>query len=75
MEHGSFNLNDFHFKAWEPANEEAKRISIIQVFQDGDLIQEKIVPMIHTNIFGMDVDDKAALEAATEDLIKEVGAE
>jgi hypothetical protein len=63
------------FKAWQPANGEAKRVLILQAFKGDELAHEREVPMDFRNIFGIDVADMAALEAATDDLIRELNGQ
>lgn len=63
------------FKAWQPANDEAKHVIIVQAFKGDDLVKEIEVPMNHTNIFGMAEEDIYALEEATDKLVVELGGE
>ena len=64
------------FKAWQPANERARRVIVIQAWkegeEEGEPLRELEVRMWHPNLFGIDVEDMAALECATDDLIREL---
>jgi hypothetical protein len=63
------------FKAWQPASETARHVLVIQAWKDGDEdgepTREAQVPMFHPNVFGLDVEDMAAPEDATEHLVEE----
>jgi hypothetical protein len=68
------------FKAWQPANDEARREWVVQAFKDvpghePELVKEITVPMHHTNIFGPDVEDVFALELATDAMIVDLGGD
>jgi hypothetical protein len=64
------------FKAWQPASEAARHVLVIQAWKEGDEDGEPVraveVPMWHPNIFGLDGEDMAALENATDRLIEEL---
>jgi len=66
------------FKASQPADEAARRALVLQAWregeEDGGPLHEVEVPMWHPNIFGLDVEDMAALEQATDRLIEELRA-
>lgn len=70
-----FEEAGYTFKAWQPANDEARPEIVIQAFKDGELVKEVAVPMNHTNTFGLDVEDVFAMEEATDKLILELGGE
>jgi hypothetical protein len=62
-------------KAWQPAGEDARHVQVIQAWKDGDEdgepLREVQVPMFHPNVYGLDVEDMAALEDATDHLVEE----
>ena len=64
------------FKAWQLASEAARHVLVIQAWkegdEDGEPLREVQVPMFHPNVFGLDVEDMAALEDATNHLIEEL---
>lgn len=66
----------YRFKAWQPANEAARPVLVIQAWkegkEDGEPLREVEVPMWHPNIFGLDVEDMSTLEQATDLLIEEL---
>lgn len=74
-EHFAFGPEDgveergYVLKAWQPANERARRVAVVQAFRDGELFAEIEVPMMHTNVFGVDVEDVASIERATDELM------
>lgn len=68
----TFEEAGYGFKGWQPANDDARRVLVIQAFKDGELAAEKEVPMGYPNMFGIDVADMAALEQATEDMLEEL---
>jgi hypothetical protein len=66
----------YRFKAWQPSNDDARRVLVLQVRPERDGISDPVreveVPMWHPNLFGIDVEDMDALERATEDLVREL---
>jgi len=75
-DHTGFVEAGHRFKAWQPAGETARHVLVIQAWkegdEDGEPLRELEVPMWHDNIFGLDVEDVAALEDATDRLIEEL---
>ena len=65
-----------HVKAWQPASEAARHLLVFQAWkegdEDGEAVREVEVPMWYPKIFGLDVEDMAALEDATDHLIDEL---
>jgi hypothetical protein len=68
--------NSYRFRAWQPSNDLARRVLVLQAWPESDDTSEPVreveVPMWHPNLFGIDVEDLDALERATEDLIREL---
>ena len=66
----------YRIKAWHPANEQARRVLVLQAWPAGDEtgepVREVAIPMWHPNPFGIDVEDMDALERATDELIREL---
>lgn len=62
-------------RAWQPRNDQAPRKLVLQVWRgdhaDGEPVREEEIPMYHPNIFGIDIEDMAALEKVTDDVISE----
>lgn len=63
---------DLTLRAWQPANDEARRVMVLQVFRGDELLVERESPMLHPNLFGVDVSDVAAFEAMTDAVLKEM---
>lgn len=74
MDYAEFTLGEWLFKSFQPAHDGAPHEWLL-VATDGDRKLERHIPMFHTNIFGPDVEDVAALEEAVEVMIKELGLE
>ena len=66
----------YRFKAWQPSNDHARRVLVLQAWPEcdetGEPVSEVEVPMWHPNLFGIDVEDMDALERATEDLVRKL---
>jgi hypothetical protein len=71
-----FVEDGFRFRAWQPSNDHARRVLVLQAWPESDEtgqpVREVEVPMWHPNLFGSDVEDMGALERATEDLVREL---
>lgn len=71
-----FEEAGYQFKGWQPANDKARHVAVIQAFRkqaSGDeLADEVLIQMSYPNIFGVDIADVAAIEAATDELIGEL---
>jgi hypothetical protein len=70
-----FEEAGYRFKGWQPANDSARRVAVIQAYKDEELKDEIVVPLMYTNIFGLNVADVMEIEAATDHLIVELGGE
>lgn len=75
MGYAEFELAGHHFKSWQPANDNAPRQVLIEVYKDGKLVKEATSPMFHPNLFGMDIEDAGRMEDETEKIVKELGLE
>lgn len=68
----------YRIKAWQPRNSEAERIMIVRAWvegsEDGEAVAEAKVAMMRENMFGLDVEDLAALERATDELLDSLQA-
>lgn len=73
MGYAEFELRGHSFQSWQPANDKARRELVIEVRKDGELILTEKVQMYHENRFGVDIEDNAALEDKTEEIIRELG--
>ena len=73
MGYGDFELQGYRFESWQPGNGEAAREFVIRVYKGDEKVREDTVPMMYDNRWGVDVADYAALEAKTEEIIKEMG--
>lgn len=66
---GSFDLGGWHFERFEPANDsEPRQVHIVGTKDDRREVE--VVPLDHTNIFGLDVEDAAAVDEAVERLLQ-----
>jgi hypothetical protein len=62
--------NGYLLKAWQPANAAAPQELVVQALKDGELVRYVTVPMNYPNIFGVDIADMAAVERATDGLLR-----
>jgi hypothetical protein len=66
----------YRIKAWQPRNDSALPVMHIQIWiegeEGGEPVATKAITMSHTNIFGLDVEDLAALEEATTLMLSEL---
>ena len=69
-----FEEDGVTYEAWQPRNDQAPRVMVVEAYRDGLRVARREVPMYHENRWGIDVEDVDSLEAATEQLIKEVKA-
>jgi allophanate hydrolase subunit 1 len=63
----------YTLKAWQP-NGKAKHEAVIEAFRNDELVKYATVPMYYPNNFGVDVADMAAIEQATDELLKELAS-
>lgn len=71
---GSFTENGYRVDALMPRNSQQPRQWTVRVYVEGqeDVFREETIAMLHEPIFGVDEDDKAALEARVDLLMKEL---
>ena len=67
--YGQFDERGYHFEARIPAGPQEERAFLLTVARDDVTLLELLVPMVYAPVFGVDVGDTAALEAATDRLI------
>lgn len=69
---GSFTEGGFRIEAYMPANARQARQWTIKVYREGEEepFREETLPMDYEPKFGVDVSDKAALEQATDRILK-----
>ena len=73
---GSFDLGGWHFERYEPANgTERRQVNILATSPETGESVVRVVPLFHPNLFGLDVEDAAAVEDAIESLVTELGLE
>lgn len=69
---GGFNEIGHTFRAWQPGNGEVKQVIIVQAYKDDDLVRTVEVPLSHSTVFGLDVEDIGEVERATAQLVQEL---
>lgn len=66
---GDFHLAGWHFERFEPANDsEPNEVHIVGTKDDRREVE--VVQLVHTNIFGLDVEDADAVNEAVERLLQ-----
>lgn len=68
--YGQFDERGYHFEARIPAGPHEERAFLLTVARDDVPLLELLVPMVYAPVFGVDVGDTAALEAATDKLLQ-----
>lgn len=64
-----FQEKGYTFKAFQPDANANERVMVVQAILGEEIVEEILVPMFHNNIFGLDIEDRNAIEAATDVLI------
>jgi hypothetical protein len=75
MGYFDFEVDGHVFKAWQPANDDADRMMVVEVFKDDKLIRTEHIQMFHENRYGVDVEDVQSMNERVETVIKEMGLE
>jgi hypothetical protein len=74
---GSFTENGYKVDAFMPRNSGQKRQWTVKVYKEGEEDPSRVItiPMSHEPIFGVDIEDRAILEARVDEIMTELATQ